>query len=302
MAFGFALSFILPGGRAVAADGDIVIRADPPREVGWFLGDVLVWRGEITAPAGRVLDPASLPKTGPIDAFTELSSVSLESKVVDGGVRHDLTLVYQSFYVPLEPKEIAMPGATLAFWSGEAPGAGSELLTLPAWKVVLSPLRPIMARSSAAAMRPDEPLAVIDTVGRQWTVAAAWTGFLVLALGFAWYRGIGPFGLRRSRPLAAAWRAMRARRPEPGYGERLLALHRGLDAAFGRRVVAADLGECLAARPHFAALRGDLEAFFAASRRFFFDGDARQAEASLPGRALVLLARRLAAIERAGAP
>ncbi|MAU96590.1 MAG: hypothetical protein CMP81_11985 [Fulvimarina sp.] len=50
-----------------------------------------------------------------------------------------------------------------------------------------------------------------------------------------------------------------------------------------------------------AALRSDLKAFFAASRRFFFDGDPRQAEAGLPGRALVLLARRLAAIERAGA-
>lgn len=85
------------------------------------------------------------------------------------------------------------------------------------------------------------------------------------------------------------------------YGARLLALHRGLDAAFGRRVVADDLGECLAARPRFAAARDDLETFFSASRGFFFDGDAEKAEARLPPEALVLVARRLAAIERAGA-
>ncbi|WAP69161.1 hypothetical protein [Jiella pelagia] len=203
--------------------------------------------------------------------------------------------------MPLEPKEISIPGTTLAFRAEAAPEAASELVTLPAWTIVLSPLRPILARSSPSGMKPDKPLAVIDTVWRQWTVAAGWAAFMASGLAFGWYRGWGPFGLRPSRPLARALQAIRRNRPAMDYGARLLALHRGLDAAFGRRVLADDLGECLAARPRFAAARADLETFFSASRGFFFDGDAGKAEARLPPEALVLVARRLAAIERAGA-
>ena len=75
----------------------------------------------------------------------------------------------------------------------------------------------------------------------------------------------------------------------------LRALHRGLDATYGRALIAADLDTFLNERPEFARLAPRLRAFFDISADTFIRGSAHSAEA--PAQVLSL-ARALADVER----
>ncbi|MEH6719591.1 MAG: hypothetical protein V7704_11985 [Aurantimonas endophytica] len=283
-----------------ASAQELLIDADPPRRVGWFVGDRLDWSGHVTIPEGLELDSASLPEPGPLDSFTEISSITVSREAESDATRYDFHVVYQSFYVPLEPREITIPPLNIGFRATAENDPTRRDIAFPAWPVVLSPLRPILERSSMEAMRPDKLLTVIDTTRRQGVVAASWAAFAILVAAFGWHRGWGPARYRRSRPLARAWRDIsRAQLAEvQGYEAALLRLHRGLDEAFGHRILADDLDRHLLGRPAFGDVSGDLHRFFAASRAHFFAGRTGAAASILPGNLLRELARRLSAIER----
>ena len=72
------LAMLLTMSASAAETGPIETSSEPPRRVGWFLGDRLAWHGRIVAPEGFELDPASLPQPGPIDNFTEIGSIAVE--------------------------------------------------------------------------------------------------------------------------------------------------------------------------------------------------------------------------------
>ncbi|MER0240013.1 hypothetical protein [Fulvimarina sp. MAC8] len=296
------LSAIVAFLGSMAASAQARIEADEPRRVGWFLGDVLNWSGRLHVPQGFELDPGTIPTTGPIDNFTEITSITVETQDTASGVRYDFDIAYQSFYVPLEPKEIAVPSIRLSLRSTVPGDETREDVAFPAWSVVLSPLRPILERSVPEAMRPEKPLQVIDTRGRQALVAGSWAALLVLAAGFGWSRGWGPARLRRALPFARAYRAIRRARLDTtaGYEAGLIEIHRGLDETFGHRIMAEDLAGRISHRADYRALSDELGHFFAASRVQFFGASESSARSVLPKEKLVELARRLAVIERSG--
>jgi mxaA protein len=173
---------------------------------------------------------------------------------------------------------------------------------LPGFTFVTSPLRPILERSSPAAMRPDAPLLVLDTRPAQWRTGAAFAVSLALLGVLAAYRGWLPTGRRRPRPLAQAARSLARSDPHASpqaYQAGLVTLHRALDARFARRLLADDLDLFLALHPRFAEASSDLRRFFAASRTLHFGDDVAEAMRQLPAGDLTRLARRLASIERA---
>ena len=298
------LAMLLTMSASAAETGPIETSSEPPRRVGWFLGDRLAWHGRIVAPEGFELDPASLPQPGPIDNFTEIGSIAVEDGEADGARAYDITIDYQSFYVPLEPREVSVPGLSVELRrvspAAEAPERREA--SFAGWSVVLSPLRPILEKSSPQAMRPDKPLTVIDSRPDQILTAAAWAGLAGLCLAVGWHRGWGLASRRKARPLARARRRIdRARLAETAaYETALIALHRGLDESFGHRLMADGLTSHIARRPAFAALAEPLGAFFEASRRFFFFQDEAGARHILPPEALRKLARDLARAERNG--
>ncbi|RFC63521.1 hypothetical protein DYI37_10910 [Fulvimarina endophytica] len=293
------LALGVPDGAA-AQDAEIGTSSQTPRRVGWFLGDTFTWQGRIEMPDRLEIDPGSLPQAGPIDNFTEIRSIETRSEDAGGTRNYDITIVYQSFYVPLEPREIAIPSLSVQLRSEASGDQERRDAEFSGFSVVLAPLRPILEKSSPDAMRRDKPLTVIDTRRDQLLTAAAWGGLALLALGVGWHRGWGPASHRKARPLAGAKRRIAKLDLETGEGYRtaLVLLHRGLDESFGHRLLSEDLDRELVRRPDFRVLGEDLHRFYGASRRLFFAEDEAGARHLLAPDDLRKLGRDLALVER----
>lgn len=281
---------------AAAAEPEVAL--SPPRDHGWWIGDVLTAEAVVTVGDGLVLDPSSLPKPRAVTYWLDLRRVDLTEANRGEGVRaYALSLQYQTFYAPLEPKRMTVPPVSLAFRRGDDLVA----VTIPPWSFVTSPVREILAPTVPEALRDPAPPAVVDTIPLQVRAGSLVAVACLLAAGLAWHRNAWPFR-RENRPFslaaAAVRRALARSAGDPGYRDALVAVHRGFDAAFGRRMQAGDVEAFLAERPAFAALADRIRAFFEASRRAFFGPNPAVAETVLPPGDLKDLARSLAAVER----
>lgn len=286
---------LLAGAPAQAAGVDLYA----PRAFGYLIGDTITLEAVVTLDAGWRLDESALPRPRPVTYWLDLKRLDVKPETAsDGAPRYRLTLTYQTFYSPLEPRALDIPAVPLAARDGDA----RQTLTIPAWTFVSSPLRELVAsqRGNPMALQPDIRPRPYPLAGdaRLAAVAAAMAAASLLA--FAAASGWGPFA-GRHRPFATALRHMR-RLPDLdaqlGYEDALQLLHRAFDDAAGYRLFGEDLPAFLAARP---ALTGEAEAidrFFTASRLAFFGDAPETAMALLPPEALIDLARRLAATER----
>jgi mxaA protein len=176
---------------------------------------------------------------------------------------------------------------------------------VPAWSINVSPLREIQPPSRedpAEYMRPDGRTAPLDIApplrGAGLFAVLALTALTLLARDRAW----GPFGKRRGRAFAAVQRSLRglARRPDhdAAYREALIALHRGLDATDGRRVLADDLPAFLDRHPAYRQQESGLARFFTASRLAFFGRETAAARGQWSFADAEATAKDLAAAER----
>jgi mxaA protein len=293
--------FIAFAGTAEAGTGNRV-ELISPRPFGYLIGDVFDHEAIITLEPGAVTDKATLPRPGPLSYWLDLVASDLDDLgIANEGHIYRLRLKYQTFYAPLEPKSLATPELTLGVLSN---GSRSEI-KVPAWQFLMSPLREIIAGRAGAAMalQPDVrprfyPLAL------EWKLLLIAGAVAVFSLtGLAWLRGWGPF-CRNYQPFIYAARKVAqslAASSSDGYRQALLALHRGFDAAAGKRLLADDIETFVARRPGFRSLSGEIARFFAASRQLFFGAREEQAKAVLPASDLEELARRLASLERSGA-
>ncbi|TFZ60345.1 nonribosomal peptide synthetase MxaA [Methylorubrum sp. Q1] len=277
-----------------------------PRAFGYFQGDLVQVQAEIRTDPGFTLQRPSLPKPGPVTYWLDLRDVRTEeSRGADGANVIRLRLTYQDFYVALDARTLEVPGFPVTVESAGANGSTTAVAQLPAWKIGVSPLREVQPErrdDPAEYLRPDGRAPRLDP---QPALASA-AGFLALAVLalvlLAYDRAWWFFGRRRGRPFALALKALgRARQQSQGealYREALLALHRGLDATDGRRVLADDLPDFLGRHPAFRGQAGGLERFFSASRLAFFGRDTAGAGTTLPLPEVEALLRRLGAVER----
>ncbi len=285
-----------------AAAGVRAVHTLEPRPFGYFLGDTLERTVEIETDADDEIVAASLPRTGPSNYWLELSAIAHTSRRHGDQRLHVLKLTYQAFYAPIDPRKQTIPATEIAL---RGPG-GSESVTIPPFTFVMSPLREIFPEKSgetAETFLRRDFAPELRRSGRLRTaaLAAAAATLLVLVLlarDLAWW----PFHRRPARPFSRAARDIGrsfAKNGAEGYRSALLALHRAFDAAAGRRVLAADLDDFLAAHPEHGAARSAAARFFSASRTAFFGGSEPDAEASLPPAELKALATTLARQERA---
>jgi mxaA protein len=304
-----ALLALLCAGPAQAQVRTVEIRA--PRAFGYFLGDLVRAQADIVVDAGFTLQAASLPQPGPQAYWLDLRDLRVADlgleKTAEGEARRvRLFLTYQNFYAALDARALEIPGFAVTFESASAHGATTATAQVPAWSFTISPLREVVppARENPADyMRPDGRVAAVDASPLWWRAG----GFAALALlavaALARDRSWGPFRTRRGRPFGAALARLRRLRRAPdaeaAYGEALLALHRGLDATDGRRVLADDLPGFLARHPAYRPDAVALGNLLGASRLAFFGPGLAAARVALPWPVLEALARRLAAAERA---
>ncbi|MDR7036613.1 mxaA protein [Methylobacterium sp. BE186] len=290
----------LAAAPAIAQVRSVEVRT--PRPFGHFLGDLVPGTVEIEAEPGFALQAASLPSPGPVTYWLDLRAVEQET----AGTRHRLRLTYQTFYAALDARSLEVPGFALVLASERPHGATTARVEVPGWSLGVSPLRevqPPRRADPADDLRPDgrgprlRPEPMRDASLALASLALAALG--LLARDRAWW----PFRARPARAFARPARrlAALARGPQTDetYREGLTALHRGLDAAAGQRLLADDLPAFLARHEAFRGQEEGLDRFFAASRLAFFGGATEAARARLPLAEVSATARRLAAAERA---
>lgn len=267
-----------------------------PREFAYFVGDVVTRSAEFAVAPGEELVPASLPQRGQLNYWLELRDVSHGEPTRAGASRRTLELSYQLFYVPLDTRRLKIPAMNVEI---KGP-AGSRVATIPAFELLISPIRETFPdksgetantflKADAAAER--EPTGWARTSALASAIASA-LALLALAHHRAWF----PFHARPGRPFTEATRKVSDHRQT--YASALIALHRAFDQSGGERLLASDVDRFFASRPEQSGARTAIEQFFTASQTLFFAGDDIAAEAGMPRSALEALAEVLAANER----
>jgi len=280
------------------------VQMQAPRPFGYFIGDVIRLEVDIVVDAPFTIVPGSLPKPRSVNYWLDLRSVAVDDRGTRTNERsYRIVLEYQTFYAPLEPRALTIPGFTLTMSDGSARIEAE----VPAWAFLMSPLREIRPQPSrpAALLRadvtpPPVPAATAAAIAIGCGVAAP-ALFGALAYYYAWW----PFSRSRRRPFArariATRRALASDVHGEGYLAGLVALHRAFDVAAGRSVMAEDAKAFVASAPTFGRLEPEIDRFFQASRRAFFGADPAGAMTAFPPDALSTVAARLAAAERAAA-
>jgi mxaA protein len=266
-----------------------------PRPFGYAIGDVIRQTLVIAVDREVALDRNSLPRSR-INRWLELREANVQESERDGLRRYSIELAYQSFYAPLEVKNLAIPAFKLAFTQ-----AGSVFeLEVPAWRFTMAPIRElsVLRGDGLEPMRPDAPPEIPGRSGaiRGLASAAAVGGGTGLYLAYLY--GYLPWQ-QRGRHFRAACRTVRAlsrASGEPDYSSAYAAIHRAFNGVYGQPLFSEHLGAFFSDHPPFEALRAEIEAFFASSYEFFF-GE-RSTETRFPMSRLFRLCRDCYDVER----
>ncbi len=290
-----------------------------PRRFGYFIGDTLERRVEIITNGGTELFTAALPRPGPVTYWLDLIAIDDKAREEQGRQIHDITLKYQNFYSALEATNLDIPAFPLKFKNphsvapdGSAPAdasaSGNYVASVPALKLVVSPLRNIVlddlmpekTGEISDVMRPDAIPQEIWTVPKERLLAMSLIALAASGGLLLWHYAIWPFSRRRNRPFTQADRQIRAiGGSNAPYREALLVLHRALDEAAGRRVFSGDVSTFIAKHRNFTNLAPRLRDFFENSRLYFFSDDRAAAEQRFPIENVRMLVADLAREERA---
>jgi mxaA protein len=294
-----ALAAVLTAEEGVAQVRSINLEA--PRPFGYLIGDVIRLQVDVTLDEAFSLLPASLPKARSVNYWLDLKSIVVDDLGTRGGQhRYRLILDYQTFYSPLAPTPLEIPGFTLTATDGTTQAEGE----VPGWRFLTSPLREITRGKAdkAVTLRDDREPQLLSTLPYRSAALASGVGMVLLLGMLAHHRAWWPFKEQRKRPFARATRAVQDALTKggeaEGYLHSLLSLHRAFDTTAGRRILADDVPAFLERWRAFRPLQSDIGRFFEASRRAFFGSDSAGAMTTLPPEALTALGKRLAAAER----
>lgn len=273
-----------------------------PRPFGYLIGDIITLDVDIAVAEPFTLIPGSLPQARSVRFWLDLKSVTAADLGTQHGEhRYRVAVNYQTFYAPLEPLPLEIPGFTLSFGDG----TNHAEAAVPSWTFLMSPLREIRPTQGEGAtlVRPDvEPVPVPVAMLRNLTIGSGAITLLLLGL-LAYHRAWWPFSRRRARPFVWATRGVRralaADTQTRGYLAGLVVLHRAFDTTAGRRLLADDVPDFISRLPAFRPLEPDIDRFFQASQHAFFGADPTTAMVILAPDMLIVFGNRLAAAERA---
>jgi mxaA protein len=252
---------------------EVEVTVSPARTFGYFVGDLIRAEVEVLARENMELSPASLPHPGPLGVSLVLRDVAVHETRKDDRRTWVINLVYQSFYVALDVRNIEIPGFELR--------VGGAPVSVPAWAVSVAPLREIVpgpVENARDYLRPDGAPVIADETSPGILTLCAVILATVSLLFVARDRGWPPFHRRRARVLnILAWELARRRgagADAESFRAALRSVHRAIDATNGASLLAEDLPAFLARHPQFGSLRPGFERFFEISRRTFFGSSA----------------------------
>lgn len=264
-----------------------------PRPFGYAIGDVIRETLVISVDRAAVLDRNSLPRSR-INRWLELREANVDELEIDGLRRYRIELAYQSFYAPLEVKNLAIPAFKLVFnYVGHA-GApregeradGAFHLEVPAWRFTTAPIRElsVLREEGLEPMRPDAPPQRPGRTGPIRGLAAAAAVGLCAGLYLAYLYGYLPWR-RRGRHFGVAYRTVRALSRAGGtadYSSAYAAIHHAFNGVFGQPLFSEQLDVFFAERPAYEPLRAEIQAFFASSYEFFFGQEPKETGFPMP--------------------
>ncbi|MGO9721662.1 MAG: nonribosomal peptide synthetase MxaA [Methylocella sp.] len=278
----------------------VEVEIQAPRQFGYFVGDLIEAYVGIRTPQGAELQPASLPTSGPLNAWLTLRGVTVSrSKEVAGTLWH-LHLTYQNFYLALDVREVEIPALSLTFQDG----GEQTTVEVPSWRIRVAPLREVLPEKQENAvdyLRPDAPNVPVMERGEVRTgVLASLT--VLLALLCLRDRALWPFHKRRTRVFTAAARQISALAKQTTgpefYPAAFRTLHRSLEKTAGHAILFEDLPAYLRNHPQFAPLTESFQRFFEASREAFFSEAEKDLSRLIAKPDLLAFAWKLAALER----
>ncbi|MGX2040814.1 nonribosomal peptide synthetase MxaA [Methylocaldum sp. MU1018] len=251
-----------------------------PRPFGYAIGDIVRQTLVVAIDREASLDRNSLPRSR-INRWLELREAQVRESERDGLRHYSIELDYQTFYAPLEVKNLAIPAFKLAFTRAD----GVFELEVPAWSFTMAPIRElsILREEGLEPMRPDAPPALPDRSGprRGLAVAAAVGGGAGSYLAYLY--GYLPWQ-RRGRHFRSACRTVRALSRAPGapdYSAVYAAIHRAFNGVYGQPLFSQRLDAFFTERPAYAPLREEITAFFENSYELFFTERPKEAGFSI---------------------
>ncbi len=232
-----------------------------PRPFGYVVGDLFEQRVLLQADQHSV-ELTALPHPGRVSVWLERRQSHISS---DAQGRRWLIVEYQIINAPQNLTTVNIPAWSLDTRSG-------QMLAVPQWPLSVGPLtaRTVIAQGGLQELRADRPAPVVPTgpIVRQIDI---WSGAFVLVL-LLWLGWLAWRNWRdtRNQPFARAAREMRGVADDAPQAWQ--ALHRAFDRTAGRVVQSSTLASLFERARYLEPLRPRIEAFFAQSAAYFFDG------------------------------
>jgi mxaA protein len=273
-AWAACLLWLCPALAVELPPGILRMDLEATRPYGYVIGDLIELNLDVQVASGVTLDTSQLPEAGPVNRWLHLRQVAVQGE----SPHYRLQLQYQTFYAPLEVKNLTVPGLALQF---KGPGGPVSART-PAWPFTMAPIRELSVQRSEGLepMRPDAWPRAPEAGDYRWHFLAA-TLLALLALlglgGIGYLRGWLGLG-SRGRFFASALKALRPL-PDGSADQATLrqayaAVHEAFNRTLGETLFQQDLDRFIEMRPRYGDLRSEIEAFFDSSYRLFFaDGE-----------------------------
>lgn len=271
------VGLLLAGLPASAENFSGVIKQSLGRDFGIFTGDMIQHEFIMQLPSGYQISEASLPVAGDLNYWLTLQDI--EIKHLDNSEDRQLfqlTLMYQTFYAPLDVRRLEIPAQSLR---AHTKGEDEISIMLPSWQFTMSPVKEVAQRgvgnneSTDTFMKPALPPAYRSTNLQKNLLAGLSVSAVCIAL--LWAHLHGGLWRRQQSPFQQANRKIK-RLQAKGTNDAsacfaaIALIHRAFNQAAGYALFSNELPVFLENHPDFARHASEIEEFFRQSDAVIF--------------------------------
>lgn len=246
------------------------VEINTPRAFGYTIGDKIRHEMQLSLRPPYRLDRSTLPKTGRLNRWLEVSAADATTQRRDELVIVVVTIDYQIFNVPQKLSSVVIPQLEFVLAGGDNPLP----VFLPEWTFSIAPIATVGPRPESR-LQPDRPPSPIDLGGRSIRLLITALLFSALLSYLAYWRWLLPRLRRASYPfthaLARLQQLPRSASDPENYKLGLRIFHGALNTTAGHVVFEDKLRNFLRAHSQYRTVRGELATFFDQSRDVFFD-------------------------------
>ncbi len=278
---------------------------DPERAVGYTVGDVLTRHMVISIKKPYKLIPESLPIIGYQKRYRgqligiDLSDIKHSSKEHGDTVIHDLTLSYQVWTNRNVVKNGALPAEYLHIINVESKGKEVVKFRIPSFEFNISPIARFGQIKIEEDMSPYRGPLLLDSAPEKQRLKILLSILALSLLGLIYMLGKHAWLPRMGGPFAKSYRQIRKQASTPqGIQNAVSSMHAALNTTAGYSLFNDNLGEFLAKKPAFNAIKAEMQQFFGLSNQVFFEPSAQHQAGGDPLQWLTQFSRRCRDCER----